>query len=171
MKILNDKSGFTLIELLAVIVVLAIVAVLGYSTVLPLLADSRKNAFATEANGVIDAAQNAMTLIQIDKADKEFVHFTKKGDDTVYCFTLQDLVNLSMLKKSLTNGDGDSIYEGIVAVTIPKGSGAFKYYLSMQNDSYSVSTDTGNVDSKIVKDVEEIQATTSCNDIIKGSGN
>ena len=103
-----------------------------------------------------------MTLIQIDKADKTSVHSKKDGDNTKYCFTLSDLVNLNMLKKSLTDSKGNVLYEGIVEVTVPKGSGAFKYYLSMQNDSYSVSTNKGNVDAKIVNDVKGNEAATRC---------
>lgn len=163
MKIIDNKEGFTLIELLAVIVVLAIVAVIGYSTVLPLLADSRRGTFATEANHVLDAAQSAMTLVQIDKADMSYVH-SKSAENgaTKYCFTLEDLNNLQVLKKSLTDTQGKVLYQGIVEVTVPKGAGKFVYYISMQNESYSVSTDKGNVDAKIVFDKSEKTAATTC---------
>ena len=60
MKKNDKKKGFTLIELLAVIVVLAIVSVLGATLILPALANARKNAFVTEANGLIDSAENGI---------------------------------------------------------------------------------------------------------------
>lgn len=55
-KWINDVRGFTLVELLAVIVVLAIVMLLAVQAVLPQMTIARKNSFAIEANGAIDAA-------------------------------------------------------------------------------------------------------------------
>ena len=69
---------------------------------------------------------------------------------------------LQVLKKSLTDSQGKVLYEGIVEVTVPKGTGKFEYYISMQNESYSVSTDKGNIDSKIVSDRSEKTAATTC---------
>ena len=41
-----NKKGFTLVELLAVIVVLGIISLIGYSVVVPLIADARDGANA-----------------------------------------------------------------------------------------------------------------------------
>ena len=49
-------KGFTLVELLAVIVVLAIVMLIALQAVLPAMDSARRQTFAIEANGAIDAA-------------------------------------------------------------------------------------------------------------------
>mgnify|MGYP000776451270 CR=1 FL=1 len=52
----NNLRGFTLVELLAVIVVLAIVMLIALQAVLPSMERARRQTFAIEANGAIDAA-------------------------------------------------------------------------------------------------------------------
>lgn len=52
----NNVRGFTLVELLAVIVVLAIVMLIALQAVLPSMERARRQTFAIEANGAIDAA-------------------------------------------------------------------------------------------------------------------
>ena len=52
----NNIRGFTLVELLAVIVVLAIVMLIALQAVLPSMERARRQTFAIEANGAIDAA-------------------------------------------------------------------------------------------------------------------
>lgn len=52
----NSLRGFTLVELLAVIVVLAIVMLIALQAVLPAMDSARRQTFAIEANGAIDAA-------------------------------------------------------------------------------------------------------------------
>ncbi len=131
MKGLN-KKGFTLIELLAVIVVLAIVALIGYSTVLPLLERTRKNAFATEANNVLDAAQTAMTANDFPTGV-----VTPIMIGTKYCYKLEDLKTAGLLtKRDLTN------YSGQVVVTKSEDSTThnvtYSYSLKMKNDKYAV---------------------------------
>lgn len=53
-----NKNGFTLIELLAVIVVLAILMLIATNNVLPMIEKSRKGAFATTANQLVESATN-----------------------------------------------------------------------------------------------------------------
>lgn len=55
MRLLN-KKGMTLFELLAVIVILGIVAAIAFPTVNGLIENSRKEAFANNANNFIKAA-------------------------------------------------------------------------------------------------------------------
>ena len=52
----NNLRWFTLVELLAVIVVLAIVMLIALQAVLPAMERARRQTFAIEANGAIDAA-------------------------------------------------------------------------------------------------------------------
>ncbi len=54
-------------ELLAVIVVLAIVAVIGTTTVLPLLSDSQEQAFRVEATSAVKSAEEANNLVTLGK--------------------------------------------------------------------------------------------------------
>ena len=75
---------------------------------------------------------------------------------------------MQVLKKSLTDSQGKVLYEGIVEVTVPSGSSRPQYYISMHNESYSVSTDKGNIDSLIVKDRSEQTASTSCEGYTQG---
>jgi type IV pilus assembly protein PilA len=149
MKKIN-KKGFTLIELLAVIVVLAIVAVLATSQILPLLDKTRKNAFASEANSAIDAASNAMTLIQIGErkaSDTSFVKYTAgsgTADDT-YCFTLEQLVDGGVLKKDLGGTKTNREYSGKVVVKVPKNFGGYTYTVTMKNSQFSINGISGSV--------------------------
>lgn len=160
MKKLN-KSGFTLIELLAVIVVLAIVAVLATSQLLPILEKTRKNAFAAEANNVIDAASKAVTLWAIgDKTDTEISSSVTGGGDQnkVFCFTLQKLVEDGVLVKDLNKGN----YSGTVVVTVPPNSGAYTYRIEMQNTQFYVqSTGTASADD-VYTGTPATEIKTSC---------
>lgn len=62
-----SKKGFTLIELLAVIMILAILVLIGATTVLPYMRDARQRAFRVEATNVLRAAQKAYELEQLGK--------------------------------------------------------------------------------------------------------
>ena len=53
----RDVRGFTLVELLAVIVVLAIIMLIAVNAVLPRMNSAREQAFAIEANALMEAAQ------------------------------------------------------------------------------------------------------------------
>ena len=53
----NKTKGFTLIELLATIVILAIIALITTPTVLNLIENARKGAFARSAEGVLSASK------------------------------------------------------------------------------------------------------------------
>ncbi len=86
---LKDKKGFTLIELLAVIVILGIVTVIGATTILPYIQNAGKDAFNDEANNVIDAASQAVSLIQINSITDNYTAITNG-----YCFTLKNLSDL-----------------------------------------------------------------------------
>jgi len=57
-KLKNNVRGFTLIELLAVIVVLAVVMLIAVQAIMPRMESARKQAFAIEANGLIEAAKS-----------------------------------------------------------------------------------------------------------------
>lgn len=58
-----NKKGFTLVELLAVIVVLAIIALIGFGAVGPIIEDSRMNAaVSTVSNYAAKASEECMRL-------------------------------------------------------------------------------------------------------------
>lgn len=52
-----NKKGFTLIELLAVISILAILMLLASSSVVSMIAGAKKNAFAIDAQNVVETAK------------------------------------------------------------------------------------------------------------------
>lgn len=128
MKINNRKSnlyakrGFTLIELLAVIVVLAIVMLIAVQAVLPSLDDARQQAFAIEANGLKQAAQQYYVT-------ESFASGLVIKDS--HCVTVATLVDKG-------HSDLDkSKYKGKVVIT-KTDSGIFLYKVYLMNDSYMV---------------------------------
>lgn len=158
MKGIKNESGFTLIELLAVIVILAIVMVLASSSIIPFMQNASKDSFAIEANGAIDAASNAISLISIGSVQREangkdFSYTagsgsTGTGSGEVYCFTIDKLVNLGLFDldtKSLATNGGS--YAGTVMVN--KTGNAYTYTVQMQNDSFQVNK-TNTVDGEDV---------------------
>lgn len=160
----NKKKGFTLIELLAVIVVLAIVMVLATSTVLPMIAGARKSAFATEANSVLDAAKNSVSLLKLGQSNITSNCTSANGclyDNNAgkYCFTLQGLYKLGMLEKEL-----GSDYGGTVLVTAPT-SGNATYEISMYSPSHYVSKQASSV-----KDSDVTESATHSSIKIKCTG-
>jgi len=138
MKTLKENKGFTLIELLAVIVVLAIVMVLATTTVLPYMANARKESFALEANTAKDAASQAVSLILIGSVKD---NYTKTSNG--YCFTIKNLVDLGLFEKE------DANYKGVVQVT--QTNNAFTYLVKMKNSQYYVTqSSSGNVEASHV---------------------
>lgn len=181
MKALKEKKGFTLIELLAVIVVLAIVMVLATTTVLPYMTKATNNAFAIEANAAVDAASQAMSLIQIGSiAGSELVDATKYSKSattdedtgvttTTYCFTVEKLVELGLWKKDISEvqtGEGKTpTYSGTVTVTALSNSKSYTYNVQMHNgDLYT--NHTGTVDGEtdvLTYDADTVTLKTTCN--------
>ena len=162
MNILNEKKGFTLIELLAVIVILAIVTVLGATTVLPYLQGAGKNAFAIEANHAVDAASQAMSLYQIGSISIPAANITEPADDddpTVYCFTLEQLVNYGLWTKDASAVAAGGDYAGTVKVTQSAGSKSYTYAVAMHNKDYAVDKASGNVASGDVDDYDSTDET------------
>ncbi|MBE6156490.1 MAG: type II secretion system protein [Firmicutes bacterium] len=151
---MRNNKGFTLIELLAVIVVLAIVMVLAATTVLPYMANARKQAFATEAETVKKAASQAVSLIGIGSiAEKtgETENYkkvtVKEGEvtKTGYCFTIAQLKSLGLFEKD------DTSYEG--TVTALKEGNSYKYTVHMKNSNYYIlQASSGNITTADVKD-------------------
>ena len=157
MKVLNEKKGFTLIELLAVIVVLAIVMVLAVSTVLPYIAKSRKNAFAIEANTVLDAAQSAISLIQVDNISgtsdiDQYTPGTYTGGKT-YCFTLQNLIDIGTLNSKKMTASGTK-YSGKVVVSVPDNGYKYTYNVWFKNANFFVDNNEGTVDVDVVNNID-----------------
>jgi len=172
MKGLRNKKGFTLIELLAVIVVLAIVMVLATTTVLPYMGKAANKAFATEANGVIDAASQAITLMSIGTIDEPTTGAdyskteTTSGSVTTtkYCFSLKKLVELGIWTKDLDSVNGTTPdYAGTVVATKTSSSNAYSYAVEMHNKDLYVKSTAGTIDEEEVKDYSSTSLKTTCN--------
>ena len=143
------KNGFTLIELLAVIVILAIITLIGATTVFPYIRDSRKRAFLVEVNEAISSAQNAMKLIDVGKIDgSDYSKVSLSTHETYWCFPIEDLVSLGLWTKDAGAVSGDNAtYEGWVMVR--KGDmESYNYIVAMQNGSYYIN----NVNSNYIED-------------------
>jgi len=150
MKNLSGKKGFTLVELLAVIVVLGIVMVLATTTVLPLMQKSQKSALATEANSLVEAASQVVSLVSIGEYDGTYNGKTASDYSDGYCFTVTDLVNAGLWKKTDTTE-----YAGFVIVK--KSDNNYTYSVSLNNGTYAV-TITGNADGDDVTDYDSNNA-------------
>ena len=137
MKTLRKNDGFTLIELLAVIVVLAIVTVIATQSILPFMANSGRDAFASEANIAIDSASDAMSLMAIGSISDS--NYTKEADNK-YCFTLKNLKDIGLWQKD------DSNYAGTITVTVSGNS--YTYATEMYNKDYYVETTSGTTEAK-----------------------
>lgn len=106
-----NKSGFTLIELLAVIIILAVIAVIGMTTVLPYMSESREKAFRIEATNVVKAAEKALRLYTIGEASlKNNQSSCAKSSDGSICYTVAELISLGIY-----DGDSDA-YSGKVII-------------------------------------------------------
>lgn len=178
MKDLLNKKGFTLIELLAVIVVLAIVMVLATTTVLPYMNTAASKAFVTEANGAIDAASQAITLMSIGSIDepttgadyKKTVTESEGVTTTKYCFSLKQLVELGIWTKDIDAVSGTTPeYAGTVVATKTSNSNAYSYAVEMHNADLYVKSAAGTIDANAEDEVLDygdgtgITLKTSCN--------
>ena len=63
---MKKEKGFTLVELLAVIVILAVLVLLAVPSVIKMLDNTKKNAFAVEAENIIKAGKNAYASEMLD---------------------------------------------------------------------------------------------------------
>ena len=157
----NNKKGFTLIELLAVIVILAIVSVIGATTILPYIGNSAKNAFAIEANHAIDAASQAMSLIHIGSITDDSVSLGNGN----YCFPLEKLVEYGLWTKDAESVGAGKTYVGYVLVTKMTNSEAYTYKIVMHNDKFKVNKDGGNVSADNDTDIDNYVAPSSGSDV------
>ena len=159
-----NKKGFTLIELLAVIVILAIVMVLASSSILPFMRNAGRDSFALEANGVIDSASNAISLITVGSINSDNgsygnqtvanntnnAHFKHNNNKSQYCFSLDYLVKFGLfdLKEASLKSDtgGKGKYEG--AVVASKNGNAYTYTVYLSNGEYMVVGATNTVEKE-----------------------
>ena len=128
----NSLRGFTLVELLAVIVVLAIVMLIALQAVLPAMENARKQTFAIEANGAIDAANTYFINSSLTGDIAASLPFE---DDTSNCVTIETLRTQGFTELG-TN------YEGKVVVT-KKGS-IYLYEVYIQKDRALMVNGAGN---------------------------
>ena len=95
-----NKKGFTLVELLAVIVVLAIIALIGYSVVTPLIADARNGANARSIEAFEKELKNQCLVLVTQNKTSE----TDLTASAIY-----------------TNASNKSNYSGTVPITSADG--------------------------------------------------
>jgi prepilin-type N-terminal cleavage/methylation domain-containing protein len=150
---LNEK-GFTLIELLAVIVILAIVMVLASQSVLPFMRNASKDSFVIEANGVIDAASNAISLYNVGQMSEmgESKNITLPLNDenktnvvaykkltNGFCFSIAYLVDRGVYSLKY-NKINDKNYGGyVIAKKASSDSNNYTYTLNFENKDFYVS--------------------------------
>ena len=86
------KKGFTLIELTAVIILIALISVLGF-TLISNNINSKKDEISEAMNKIIFEASN----IYMGYNQKNYL----KIDDNIYCIKLSNLIDLDLLSKPL----------------------------------------------------------------------
>ena len=117
----NNKKGFTLVELLAVIVILAVVMLIGITSMGPIMANSRKSALRSDGLDLMNAAKTAYQA----EALKTSPAFT--ATSTV-CMPLEWLK-----KEGYTENKQN--YKGSVLVTYASGQYSYKYWIA--NGTYA----------------------------------
>ena len=121
-----NKKGFTLVELLAVIVILAVVMLIGGTTVLPMMQKAQKSSLGTEGVSMKKAAENAFQTELIKGSSATF-----KSTDKV-CFSIAYLCANGYYDKGCT-GSGDK-YTGSVLVS--PGASSTEYHMWISNETY-----------------------------------
>ena len=145
--IYKNKKGFTLIELLAVIVVLAIVMMLATTSVLPLMNNMKKSAFADEATGAAEAASTLVTMVPFNaidvssiKSSGDYKEATNGSGIYKYCITLKGLGLLGLYSdknpKKVT--DANAEYVGKIVISTDIASTSYNYKIVMHNKEYAV---------------------------------
>lgn len=117
----NNKKGFTLVELLAVIVILAVVMLIGITSIGPLMANSRKSALRSDGLDLMNAAKTAYQA----EALKTSPAFT--ATSTV-CMTI-DWLEAQGYTENKQN------YKGSVLVSYNSGSYTYTYWIA--NGTYA----------------------------------
>lgn len=163
MNNLNNNRGFTLIELLAVIVILAIVMVLASSSILPFMRNAGRDAFVLEANGAIDAASNAISLITIGSIGLDGSYGSNTAPDAAdykrdvskneYCFSIKYLVDNGLFdldESSLYDAEHNKNgYRGVVKAS--KSGNSYSYTVYLINDEFYVKDEENTVKEDEVK--------------------
>lgn len=135
----NNKKGFTLVELLAVIVILAVVMLVGITSIGPLMANSRKSALRSDGLDLMNAAKTAYQAEAL-KTDPAFTA------TTTVCMPLDWLKNEGYTENK-------NKYKGSVLVTYASGQYSYTYWIA--NGTYAflgADEDTGYDDSTKVVD-------------------
>lgn len=143
----NNKKGFTLVELLAVIVILAVVMLIGITSIGPLMANSRKSALRSDGLDLMNAAKTA---------------YQAEALKTTPAFTATATVCMSLdwLKKEGYTENKQN-YKGSVLVTYASGQYSYKYWIA--NGTYAflgADENTGYDDKDKVVDYAESHNTT-----------
>lgn len=125
MRIFKNKKGFTLVELLAVIVVLSAVMLMAVNSVLPLIGEARTGAFASSANGGIEAVGSVILSDNL------------KGNN-VQCYSYKYLIENGYITKiEPANNDKTSGYDGIIVIDKTNATNVNSYKYSVYIVDYS----------------------------------
>jgi len=76
-----SKKGFTLIELLAIIVILAIIALIGFPIVTNVINQTRISAAARTCDGIVDAVENLYSMSVLQNPNFPGATITFDGTD------------------------------------------------------------------------------------------
>lgn len=144
MKKMN-KKGFTLIELLAVIVILAVLMLLATPSVLGIMNNARKNAVATEAMSIINAAKTKYAADAMGAVESS----------ASACYGLYEL-------QDYLDKDFDTNAKALVSIKLDSKSKA-TYTIKYYNGQYSVNG-SGSIDGKNVKEGTTGYTSVTCPD-------
>ena len=126
--IMDNKKGFTLIELLAVILILAIVTLIGFTTMSTYTKSAREDAFRIEATEVVKGAKDALDLYNLNKISLKNNEASCKKSSNEYCFTVAELINLGIY-------DGDSeTFTGKVIISLNDNAATYTLFFKKANE-------------------------------------
>ena len=121
------KKGFTLIELLAVILIMAIIALIAIPTVSKIIYQSKKGAFETTANNVVNAIEDAC----------EFETLKGQSITTTYTFNNGE-VSPNLIIKGKLPTSGTATVDSSCHVTLSVTNGKFTAKKLSTDDNVSV---------------------------------
>ena len=157
-----NKKGFTLVELLAVIVILAVVMLIGGTTVLPMMQKAQKNTLGTEGLALIKGAEEFVQSEQIKGASAAF-----KATDNV-CVSLYFLCNAGYYDKGCGyDASVDDKYTGSFLIKYNNSTGLYEYAFWLSNGTYSYVNATKenytNIeDENVLHNYNSSESLTSC---------
>lgn len=137
----NNKKGFTLVELLAVIVILAVVMLVGITSIGPIMANSRKSALKSDGIDLMNAAKTAYQA-------EAMTNSPAFQPNQSICFDINWLVAKGYAENKQS-------YKASVLVKYDPSTNQYSYSYWIGNKTYDFLGATGNTDYEAAANHED----------------